>query len=354
MDRINGAGHVDHLFVAEDPATNRPPTEITAEWMNNLQEEVVAIATMDGGALNPAVKTQARDAIVAFFQGRIDALVNASPAALDTLKELADALGNDANFATTITNALALKAPLASPALSGTPSAPTPAQFDSSQKLATTEFATKIGLSAADLLTVAADAVLTAATHVGRTILTGGALANITLQVPLANTVRKGGCIEFMHTGNAAYSAALQRQGTDTINNPAAKTSVSLGFGDTIMLESDGVSQWFAVGGSLAMASGTTTGVFGASFGTSGFQKLPSGKIIQTGQVGTNGSGDTVVAFPIQFPNAVRSIALGVVGSGAGYMATFNTPTVNGMNVGSWSSTTVRAGATVHYIAVGD
>lgn len=41
----------------------------------------------------------------------IAALVNSSPATLDTLNELAAAIGNDANFATTITNALALKAP---------------------------------------------------------------------------------------------------------------------------------------------------------------------------------------------------------------------------------------------------
>lgn len=40
----------------------------------------------------------------------VAALVNSSPAALDTLNEFAAALGNDANFATTITNALALKA----------------------------------------------------------------------------------------------------------------------------------------------------------------------------------------------------------------------------------------------------
>jgi hypothetical protein len=38
-------------------------------------------------------------------------LVNAAPAALDTLQELATALGNDANFATTIANALAGKVP---------------------------------------------------------------------------------------------------------------------------------------------------------------------------------------------------------------------------------------------------
>lgn len=40
----------------------------------------------------------------------IQNLINGSPAALDTLKELADALGNDPNFATTITNLIATKA----------------------------------------------------------------------------------------------------------------------------------------------------------------------------------------------------------------------------------------------------
>ena len=39
----------------------------------------------------------------------IAALVNSAPSALDTLKELSDALGADANFATTVTNALAGK-----------------------------------------------------------------------------------------------------------------------------------------------------------------------------------------------------------------------------------------------------
>lgn len=49
------------------------------------------------------------------------ALVGSSPAALDTLNELAAALGNDPNFATTMTNALAGKQPLDSTltALSG-------------------------------------------------------------------------------------------------------------------------------------------------------------------------------------------------------------------------------------------
>lgn len=50
----------------------------------------------------------------------VAAVVNAAPAALDTLNELAAALGNDASFATTVTNALAGKAPIASPTFTGT------------------------------------------------------------------------------------------------------------------------------------------------------------------------------------------------------------------------------------------
>ena len=48
-------------------------------------------------------------ATTAFVQAAIAALVDSSPGALDTLNELAKALGNDPNFATTMTNALAGK-----------------------------------------------------------------------------------------------------------------------------------------------------------------------------------------------------------------------------------------------------
>lgn len=51
-------------------------------------------------------------ATTAFVKAAIAALVSSSPEALDTLNELAEALGNDPNFATTMTNALAGKQPL--------------------------------------------------------------------------------------------------------------------------------------------------------------------------------------------------------------------------------------------------
>src|SRR6056300_1526608 len=59
-------------------------------------------------------------ATTAFVQQEISALVDSSPEALNTLNELAAALGDDANFSTTVTNSIALKAPLASPTFTGT------------------------------------------------------------------------------------------------------------------------------------------------------------------------------------------------------------------------------------------
>ncbi|WP_281692981.1 hypothetical protein [Agathobaculum desmolans] len=79
-------------------------------------------------------------ATTAFVNAAILRLIGAAPGALDTLEELANALGDDPNFATTVTNLIAEKAPLESPALTGTPTAPTPETGDSSTKIATTEF----------------------------------------------------------------------------------------------------------------------------------------------------------------------------------------------------------------------
>ncbi|EBV1836590.1 phage tail protein [Salmonella enterica subsp. enterica serovar Montevideo] len=51
-------------------------------------------------------------ATAAFVAAKVAQLVGSAPEALDTLKELADALGNDPNFSTTVLNKLAGKQPL--------------------------------------------------------------------------------------------------------------------------------------------------------------------------------------------------------------------------------------------------
>lgn len=67
--------------------------------------------------LDDADAATARATLGAISQAQLDAaiaaLVNSSPGALDTLNELAAALGNDPNFSTTVLNSLAGKAALA-------------------------------------------------------------------------------------------------------------------------------------------------------------------------------------------------------------------------------------------------
>jgi hypothetical protein len=87
-------------------------------------------------------------------------LVDTAPSTLDTLNELAAALGDDPSFATTVTNSIATKlsiadasatyltqvdatstyAPLSSPALTGTPTAPTASAGTNSTQIATTAY----------------------------------------------------------------------------------------------------------------------------------------------------------------------------------------------------------------------
>ncbi|HFD2697527.1 TPA: tail fiber protein, partial [Escherichia coli] len=76
----------------------------------------------------------------AFVKAAITTLINGAPGTLDTLKEIAAAINNDPNFSTTINDALALKAPLASPALTGVPTAPTASQGTNNTQIATTAY----------------------------------------------------------------------------------------------------------------------------------------------------------------------------------------------------------------------
>ena len=58
-------------------------------------------------------------ATTAFVQQEVAALVDSAPGTLNTLNELAAALGDDANFSTTVTNSIATKVPLAGGTMTG-------------------------------------------------------------------------------------------------------------------------------------------------------------------------------------------------------------------------------------------
>lgn len=79
-------------------------------------------------------------ATTAFVQTAVSNIVDSAPEALDTLNELAAALGDDPNFATTISTSIGLKAPIASPTFTGTPAAPTATVGTNTTQIATTAF----------------------------------------------------------------------------------------------------------------------------------------------------------------------------------------------------------------------
>lgn len=63
--------------------------------------------------------TEAGIASIDYVDTSISSLVDSAPGALDTLNELAAALGDDANFATTVTNSIATKLPLTGGTITG-------------------------------------------------------------------------------------------------------------------------------------------------------------------------------------------------------------------------------------------
>lgn len=116
-----------HIF-ASDPHTQYAP------------KDSPTLTGMPKTPTPPAGNNSTLIASTAFVQAAILALIGGAPATLDTLKEIAAAINNDPNFSITINNALGLKAPLASPALTGTPTAPTAEQTVNNTQIATTAF----------------------------------------------------------------------------------------------------------------------------------------------------------------------------------------------------------------------
>ena len=277
-------------------------------WMLKTDGAIIVgatpIAFQWAGGLNAPTQAagdnSAKVANTAFVQAAIAALIASSPAALDTLNELAAALGNDANFAATITNALALKAPLASPALTDTPTAPTAPQFDNSALLATTAFVQRALGNVRGVTFISATTTLTAADAGKEITLTGAGGFAVTL--PLISAVPAGAAFYFVNVGGAASTVATQ--GANAIDKGNATiTSVTLGVGDSVTIVSNG-SYWNLIGGSVQLQYAAA---FGASIAANGYQKLPGGLIIQWGIYSyntTTAATADAITFPIAFPNA--------------------------------------------------
>ncbi len=92
---------------------------ITPANATNAVNVTGTIASSVTATTQSASDNSTKVATTAYTDTAISNLVDSSPSALNTLNELAAALGDDANFSTTVTNSIATKLPLAGGTMSG-------------------------------------------------------------------------------------------------------------------------------------------------------------------------------------------------------------------------------------------
>lgn len=136
--------------------------------------------------------------------------------------------------------------------------------------------------------------------------------------------------------GNASENISRNVTGVgQTLSN-----TVVLNPGDSLILSSNGGSQWNADGQ-------TAPDMFPNSMAANGYQKLPNGLILQWGTATASGSSGTIT-FPVAFTTACYSIAGQQNNAGATQYAAFGTP--------SATSVTFYGGGTnivIFWIAIG-
>jgi hypothetical protein len=137
-----GLGNVDNTADASKPVSTAQQTALDLKanlsgptftgTVSGITKSMVGLGNVDDttDASKPVSTAQAsaiataKSEAIADATSQVNALLSGAPAALNTLDELAAALGDDANFASTVTTSLGLKAPLASPTFTGTVTLP--------------------------------------------------------------------------------------------------------------------------------------------------------------------------------------------------------------------------------------
>ena len=114
-------GNVDNTADSAKPVSTAQQTAL--DLKANIASPALT-GTPTAPTANVATNTT-QIATTAFVRAEVAALVNSAPGTLDTLGEIATSLANNASLSTTLTDAIALKAPLASPTFTGTVTLPT-------------------------------------------------------------------------------------------------------------------------------------------------------------------------------------------------------------------------------------
>ena len=180
----------------------------------------------------------------------------------------------------------------------------TPPQFDNDTSLATTAFVQRALGNFAASDSFSQNETLSAA-KIGRHLVpNSNAITRVYLPSASAAGFTLGNRGEAYHIQNTASQAiAVAPQGSDSIfvsgSSSGAGVALSLPVGAEVTLVRISNIAWCAFGTGALKSSAD----FGVSLASSGYQKLPSGLIIQW-MTGTSGpSGTAVNNLPISFPN---------------------------------------------------
>ena len=120
-------GYTDTAISTEvtnrNSAISTAKSEATSTAATYTDSAISTEVTNRNSAISTAISTEVTNRNSAISTA-VTNLVNGAPATLDTLAEIASALGSDANLSTTLTNSIATKAPIASPTFTGTVTLP--------------------------------------------------------------------------------------------------------------------------------------------------------------------------------------------------------------------------------------
>jgi len=124
--------------------------------------------------------------------------------------------------------------------------------------------------------------------------------------------------------------------------NSTSISSIPVLPGDDLIVTMS-TEKWVCTGG-LARIKYSSAFAFG-----SGYQKLPDGKILQTGTITTSSSADVTFTFPIAFPNNALAVIAAPSGASSVF-ASVNTITTTSCKVSAWVSNTAARSALGCYI----
>ncbi len=225
----------------------------------------------------------------------------------------------------------------------------TPPQFDNNTSLATTAFVQRaLGNSQGVVTFSAGGSVSLTAADSGKIVNISGT-SPTTLTLPNGSTLPNGATFEFFQSNTQATT--IQRFGTDAIYvNSGTVTAFTIYAGDSLKLVWLGA--WVAINGTSQFQY--STGRFASSLGASGYQKLPSGMIIQWGSATTNANGSVTVSYPTSFPTAVVSLVATGTNSGVVTTAFINVNHISLSHAAFYTAnTTIGIAYGVHWIAIG-